>query len=514
MTRELLGGVKAHAPLFIWLSVAFTAIPALAADPMVTIVSGGKSISYTKVTQEAPFRIQASGPSTLLLTLRQKLPSSVAPAVPGTLTILMDGKKLASYSMVFPLDPNASCMEEKDFIPSVLRTVRLKVPSGNHVFEASMTGLGGAIRAEVVPASPPPIIPSPSRGEGASIERVFGLFSVLSLGYDSNILQLSPSDLKLFREDRDYAPNNGLRRIDSNIASTDDFPIVLELTGTAQGRPWGKRRTMAELKGHSYFYPRNIIKWHGDAGIAFVQELSPGPEVRISYVYQTPTYLRNLSYFDPNTSAFITYRKAWFVAHTGEVSLSQNLTQTISLDAGYAFEAPIFRDVFKERDSFVHKGMGGIRVRPWEPLRIRLGYAYKSSLARGNIPSTPRIEVDTSYSQSTLLTSAELDLERLAQAKLLLNAEGSFGFKNFTTGNPEDTVHYHRQDVTNSLIGRIVYRISQEWSVGVSYAYTLVNSNAKPANLEAGDEPTSYREDIAFLTITFVSPSFGPHLKE
>lgn len=507
MTRGHFWGGEIFTPPFLLLATI-----ALAAGPSVTIVSGGSAHVYTKVTPEAPFTAQASGPSSIVLIFRQRLGPPGVPPTPGTLSITVDGRKVASYAMNFPPEPGASCREEPNFIPSTARSIRLTVPPGDHTYEITMTGLGGAVTARVVSAPTPP---APAKEKKGPPAKVFDVAAALSIGYDSNILQLSPSDLDLFRADRNYTPlNSYIPRIDSAISSTNDFPIIFELVGTAQGRPWEGRKTTAELRGHSFFYPRNIVKWHGDAGIAFIQEFSPGPLTEISYRYQTPTYLRNLSYFDPQAAgtsfSFVTYRKSWFYTHTADISVSQPIKGVLTITAGYQFQAVYYREIFKERNSYVHRGRGGIGVRPVGPLEIVLEGSYERSLALGDIPSTPRIEADTSYAQTSGMGRVRLDLEKLGWAGLLLDIGGGIVFRSFTTNNAQDPLHYRRQDAINSLDGRITYRITSEWAVGASYGYTLVNSNVPALPLEQRDEATSYREDIALLTVIYHSPSFGP----
>ena len=422
--------------------------------------------------------------------------------------------------MNFPADPDASCREEKDLIPSVPRSLKVKLPSGSHLFEVLMTGIGGAVNAEVLPEKISPAQPPLTKEEKTQPEqKVYGIEPTLSLGYDSNIIQLSPSDLDLFRNNRGYTPQNtNIQRIDSNIKSTDDFPIIFELVGNAQGRPWKEKKTFAELKGHAYFFPKNVVKFYGDAGIAFAQELPPGPQVRVSYIYQTKTYLRNLSYFNPLVPgisfSLSSYRKAWFQSHTAGLSLSQPLKEIFILNAGYTFKTIIFREVFKERNSFIHRGFGGIEASPWGPLKLRIEGSYEMSLARGDIRSTPRKEADTSYSQAGGSVMAGIDLKRLGWANLFLDAEGSIYLRSFTTGDSLDLLHYDRQDALNSFTGRVIYRMSKNWALGATYSFILVNSNVGLLpSLEQKDEATSYREDTAFLNIIFTPPRFGPPVK-
>jgi len=350
-------------------------------------------------------------------------------------------------------------------------------------------------------------------------ERVYGIEPTLSLGYDSNIIQLSSSDLDLFKNNRGYLPpGTGIQRIDSKIKSTDDFPIVFELVGNAQGRPWKDKKTFAELKGHAYFFPKNVVKFHGDAGISFAQELTPGPEVRVSYIYQTFTYMRNLSYFDPQVPgtsfSFNSYRKAWFNSHTAGLSLSQPLNEIFILTAGYTFKDIIFREAFKERDSFVHWGTGGIEASPWGPLKLSIEGSYEMSLARGDIQSTPRKEADTSYSQAGGSAMVGIDLKRLGWTDLLLGAEGGIYFRSFTTEDTLDLLHYNRQDTINSFTGRVIYRLSRDWALGATYSIILVYSDVgRLSSLEQKDEATSYREDTAFLNIIFTPSRFGPTVR-
>jgi len=349
-------------------------------------------------------------------------------------------------------------------------------------------------------------------------ERLYGIEPTLSLGYDSNIIQLSSSDLDLFKNNRGYLPpTTDIQRIDSKIKSTDDFPIVFELVGNAQGRPWKEKKTFAELKGHAYFFPKNVVKFHGDAGISFAQELPPGPEVRVSYIYQTKTYLRNLSYFNPQvpgTSFTIkSYRKAWSQSHTAGLSLSQPFNEVFILTAGYTFKDIIFREAFKERNSFVHRGDGGIEVRPG-PLKLKVDGSYEISLAQGDIHSTPRKESDTSYNQAGCSAMLGIDLKRIGLANLILDAEGGFYLRNFTTEDSLDPLHYNRKDTINTFTGRITYRMSKNWALAATYSIIRVDSDVGSLpTLEQEDEATSYREDTAFLNIIFTPPRFGPIVK-
>ncbi len=345
-----------------------------------------------------------------------------------------------------------------------------------------------AALAAVLAAAPGAVAAPAAKARGS--EQSLNLSAGLSSAYDSNLLQYSNDQLRLFE--------GGTHPGRFSIHSSDDLtwnPALVLVWELDRGR--GRRHAL-RFKAEGDFHQQNGTADFRAAGVGWREYFRRDRRLAVGWYALPHYYLRQLFDDDavPPFSGLTDYkyRRAEFALGIGSASWSQRVGRGGQLGLDHQFERRRHNADFRERDSDTHQGevtWGWTRLPLRGTLELRAGY--RASEARASdgdeLPGAAPDDPDLSYHGWLAGATGRMTFVRHAR----LRFGGDLGYelakRDYDSDRPADKYHFGRSDAFSAIEVGLRGQARPHWSARGFYRYernAASLGSAAPATTDAG----------------------------